>query len=147
MISTKDIKYLYGLFEGSDIGEVEIHSEGAKLRLALGGEKKSAPAPAPAPVATSQDKKSSVSSESELPPNVVELKSKWVGFFTRLNPKTGEYYVKLRDKVSENDIIAHVRVLGVLQDVKAGMNGKVKEILVEEGQPIEYGQPLLRFEK
>jgi biotin carboxyl carrier protein len=39
-----------------------------------------------------------------------------------------------------------VRVLGVLQDVCAEVDGKVKEILIEEGQPIEYGQPLIRLE-
>jgi acetyl-CoA carboxylase biotin carboxyl carrier protein len=69
-----------------------------------------------------------------------------VGIFTRLNPKTKEAYVKLRDVVKKGDVIAHIRVLGHLQDVVVDEEGKIKEILVEEGQPVEYGQPLFRLE-
>lgn len=148
MISVREIKQLYDLFEDSDIGELEIHNENTKIRLEFGERKRPAPAPVSAPAAIEKDKtEGQAKNDSSLPPNMFELKSKWVGFFTRLNPKSGEYYVKLRDEVKVGQVIAHVRVLGVLQDVKAEQAGKVKELLVEEGQPIEYGQPILRFEK
>jgi acetyl-CoA carboxylase biotin carboxyl carrier protein len=48
--------------------------------------------------------------------------------------------------VKKGDIVGHVRVLGVLQDLRVENGGKLKEVLIEEGQPIEYGQPVMRFE-
>ncbi len=148
MFSVKDIRALYKIFEDSEIGEVEIQSEDKKFRFTIGGSL-AVPAPVapvisqPAPNAASA---ASGSNSNALPSNVAELTSKSVGFFTRLNPKSGEYYIKLRDTVKAGQVLAHVRVLGVLQDIKAEKDGKVKEILVEEGQPIEYGQPVMRFE-
>ena len=146
MLNTRDIKNLYRMFDETDIGEVEIHSEGMKIRLEFGEKTvtKSALAEIQVQSKTAVD---TVKGDNSLPPNFFELRSKWVGFFTRLNPKTGEYYIKLRDTVKKGEIIAHVRVLGVMQDVKAEADGKLKEILVEDGQPIEYGQPIMRFEK
>ena len=142
MIDMKDVKALYKMFQGSDIGEIEIQSGEKKLRLSFSG----VPTPAPtivSPVSVEVDTKSKQNDNT----SDNELKSNWVGFFTRLNPKTKENYIKLRDLVKKGQVLGHVRVLGVLQDVVAQTDGKVKEILVEEGQPIEYGQPIMRFEK
>lgn len=145
--NVKEIKNLYRMFRDSDVGEIEIHTEGIKIRVSFGEDKKAAPASAIcAQVVANQTAPVSAQGVQSLPSNVAQLNSKWVGFFTRLNQKSGEYYVKLRDQVKKGDVIAHVRVLGVLQDVCAEVDGKVKEILIEEGQPIEFGQPLMRFE-
>jgi biotin carboxyl carrier protein len=144
-MSIKDIKEIYKIFEDTDIGEVEIHNGDQKLRFCIGGKQSAAPAvsqTAPLSAPVSQDDKPKVQDNK-----VIDVVSKWVGFFTRLNPKTGDYFLKLRDEVKKGDIIALVRVLGVLQEVKAEVDGKLKEILVEEGQPIEYGQPIMRIEK
>lgn len=153
----KDIKKLYQVFLNDDIDKIEIRNGEEKLALTIGGlsnNKKnrakqaqaalaSAEAAAAAATATATAEKTPVEDKSS---NIYELRSKWIGFFIRLNPKTGENYIKLRDVVKKGDIIGHVRVLGVLQDLKAEQAGKLKEILIEEGQPIEYGQPVMRFE-
>jgi len=141
MFPVKDLKELYTIFEDVDVGEIEFQQGDLKVRLVVGGEQvQTAPvAMAVAPIPTS--------AASEGPqPALKEITSKWVGIFTRLNPKTKEAYVKLRDVVKKGDVIAHIRVLGHLQDVVADEEGKIKEILVEEGQPVEYGQPLFRLE-
>jgi len=151
MFDVKKVSELYKIFEDSDIGEIEIKNANNKIKIILGNK----------PITQFQTnlenipKKELLQKEQEPQgekenrelDNIVELKSNWVGYFTRLNPKTGENYVKLRDNVKKGMVVGHVRVLGVLQDLKAEVDGKVKEILVEEGQPIEYGQPIMRFEK
>ena len=146
MFNTQEIKSLYEMFKGTDIGEVEIKNDNVKLKLSLSqiANITSTSVATPDLVNAVHPADSPVSTESTESAN--ELRSRWVGFFTRLNPKTKEYYIKMRDQVKVGDILGHVRVLGVLQDVKAEIDGKVKEILIEEGQPIEYGQPLMRFE-
>ncbi|MCX7882110.1 MAG: biotin/lipoyl-binding protein [Brevinematales bacterium] len=133
------------LFEEVDVGEIEFQQGELKVRMVSGLSKKPVISPviaSPVPVPSPQEVKSPLPQESP----IKDVTSKWVGVFTRLNPKTKEAYVKLRDTVKKGEVIAHVRVLGHLQDVVCEYDGKVKEILVEEGQPVEYGQPLFRLE-
>ncbi len=156
MIDIKDIRKLQSIFSGEDIDEIEIRHGKEAMRITIGtGAKKTAKAAvkdagtqAPETVEAPQGQvpaANPAAQESEQS-SVYELRSQWIGFFTRLNPKTGENYIKLRDVVKKGEIVGHVRVLGVLQDLKSEVKGKVKEVLIEEGQPIEYGQPVMRFE-
>lgn len=152
MLNVKDIKRLYAIFENEGIEEIEIRNGESSLRFTI-GENAADQSYSSAVSAQSQISAAAASSASqeavqEIKPSVPlsELKSKWIGFFTRLNTKTGDNYIKLRDIVKKGDIVGHVSVLGVLQDLKSEVNGKVKEVLVEEGQPIEYGQPVMRLE-
>lgn len=151
----KDIKKLYQVFQNDDIDKIEIRNGEEKLSLTIGGtagnkknKTKTAPTAEPVPTAAAAPAAAAPASSApeKTPSDLYELRSKWIGFFIRLNPKTGENYIKLRDVVKKGDTVGHVRVLGVLQDLKAEQAGKLKEILVEEGQPIEYGQPVMRFE-
>lgn len=157
MIDMKEVKNLYKMFEDDDIESVEIQNGDMRIRFAVGEAPKKPETKAEtkkrkadeADAAVTQAAAvtvSAVETPAEVKSNLSELKSNWVGFFTRLNPKKGENYVKLRDVVKKGAVIGHVQVLGVLQDLKADVDGKVTEILVEEGQPIEYGQPVMRFE-
>ncbi len=141
MIDIKDIKKIQNIFSGSDIGEIEIRHGKDALRMTISHAKKKLRTNRVKPPAPPK-----AADPSPADPGIYELHSKWIGFFTRLNSKTGENYIKLRDVVKKGDIVGHVRVLGVLQDITSEVNGKVKEVLVEEGQPIEYGQPVMRFE-
>lgn len=149
-MSMKDIKALYDIFEGTDIGEVEMQNGEQKLRFTISATTAPKTTPPTKSVAPPVSKSTTSTNEKTVTSkelgNIKELQSKWVGFFTRLNPKTSDYYLKLRDEVKKGQIIGHVRVLGVMQDVKSEINGKLKEILIEEGQPIEFGQPIMRFE-
>lgn len=157
MIDVKEIKKLYQAFETEGIDEVELQNGPVRVSFSIGPRKvKETVADKKVKVADSMNAQSDSVSEAvetastveavEAEASMYELRSKWIGFFTRLNPKTGESYLKLRDMVKEGDIVGHVRVLGVLQDLKSEKSGKLKEVLIEEGQPIEYGQPVMRFE-
>jgi acetyl-CoA carboxylase biotin carboxyl carrier protein len=150
VIHVKDIKKLYQVFQNDDIDKIEIRNGDDKLSFTINSpaqQKKAAKAAALAVEAAAQAAATETPKAEEKPAqNLYELKSKWIGFFIRINPKSGENYVKLRDVVKKGEILGHVRVLGVLQDLKSEQEGKLKEVLVEEGQPIEYGQPLMRFE-
>jgi biotin carboxyl carrier protein len=154
VVNVTDIKKLYEIFLEEDMDTVEIKNGEEKLRFTYDQRQKTSKGKSKE-VKKGQEKSVAAASvgqsenqteQGENQSNVYELRSKWIGFFTRLHPKTGESYMKLRDVVKKEDIVGHVRVLGVLQDVKSEMSGKVKEILIEEGQPIEYGQPIMRFE-
>lgn len=76
----------------------------------------------------------------------IDLKSSEIGFFSRFNPQSKKQYFKLRDIVTEGDIIGVVKSMHVDHEVLATHTGKIIEFLVEEGQPVEYGQPLFRID-
>lgn len=144
MVSIEEIKKIYKIFDSENISEIELRNDNAAIRMKIA---KKVPE---VKIVTPQAQPVNVNEQNQTPkqeePSIYEVKSKWIGYFTRINPKTGENYVKLRDVVKEGDIIGHVSVLGVLQDVKVEKGGKIKEILVEEGLAVEYGQPLMRIE-
>ena len=157
MIDVREIKKLYQAFETEGIDEVELQNGPLRISFSI-GERKQRKNASGSKTKGNQNVETVVESAQSAPVDaslaalpvvddlIYELHSKWIGFFTRINPKTGESYLKLRDRVKEGDLVGHVRVLGVLQDLRSEKNGKLKEVLIEEGQPIEYGQPVMRFE-
>ena len=70
-----------------------------------------------------------------------------VGFFSRFDKVAKKQYVKLRDVVKKGDIVGIIMVLDMHYEVIADKGGKIVNFLVEEAQPVEYGQPLIRLEK
>jgi biotin carboxyl carrier protein len=79
-------------------------------------------------------------------PQKNDICSKNIGFFSRFNPKSKKQYIKLRDVIKVGDVLGVVRAMHVDQEIVADKTGKVTHFLVEEGQPVEYGQPLVRLE-
>ncbi|HMB01850.1 MAG TPA: biotin/lipoyl-containing protein [Spirochaetota bacterium] len=79
--------------------------------------------------------------------NKNDICSDSIGFFSRINKKNQQKYIKLRDVIKKGDIIGLVTSMHIEHEILADKEGKVTEILVEEGQPVEYGQPLYRLEQ
>ena len=77
----------------------------------------------------------------------VKLTSPMVGFFYRSQTPTSPPYVEVGDKITPSQIIAAVEVMGVINEIEAKVSGEIKKILVEDGHPVEYGQPLFLIEK
>ena len=75
-----------------------------------------------------------------------DITSSEVGYFSRFHPKKKEHIVKLRDAVKKGDLVAVVKASDIKYEVFSQISGKITQFLVEEGQPVEYGQPLIRLE-
>lgn len=140
----KELQELYELFVDIDIDCIEIKSELGEFSLSFAQNQ-------------IQQENTSVANttictavlatnNTEISSCIVDVKSPAIGIFDRAHPKTKEYYIKLRDQVKNNQILGHIHVLGVLHDIIAPANGKIVEFLVEQDQPIEYGQPIMRLE-
>lgn len=79
--------------------------------------------------------------------NRFDITAPEVGFFNRYNVKTKQQFFKLRDVVQKGEVIATVSALNSHYEIKATETGKIIEFLVEQEQPVEFGQPLIRLEK
>ncbi len=79
-----------------------------------------------------------------VPVSLTEIKSDWVGVFAS-SPKPGvESYVKLGDKVKAGQVVCrcHVDILKLSHDIASPINGEIVDLLVHDGQFVDYGQPL-----
>ena len=101
-----------------------------------------APVPAAAPVSAPADAEASaaVSAESEVKGKVV--KSPLVGTFYAAPAEDADPFVKVGDSVKEGQVLAIVEAMKLMNEIESDFTGTVTEILVENGQAVEYGQPL-----
>ena len=146
----RKIKKLIELLEESDVEELEIQEGDDSVRISRRREQVSvsyapqpmqAPQPqaaAPAPAAT----ESSAPAEPEAPKGHA-VKSPMVGTFYRAPSPNAASFVEVGQTVKAGDVICIVEAMKMMNQIEADKSGTVSEILVENGQPVEFDQPLV----
>lgn len=115
-------------------------------------------APAPAPAAAPAENKTASSEKTEgkkeapekapeEDKNTVEVKSPMVGTFYRAPSPDSPPYVETGDQVNKDSVLCIVEAMKLMNEIKAEISGSVVDILVENGQPVEYGQPMFKIKK
>ncbi len=149
----KAIKQVIDLMKRSELSEFELEEEGFKLRLSRkSGEsvpqilqaapvaQAAAPAAAPAPAA-----------EAPAPagdePGTSVVKSPMVGTFYRSPSPDSPAFVDVGAKISEDSVVCIVEAMKVMNEIQAEIKGTITEILVENGDAIEFGQPLFKVKQ
>lgn len=122
----------------NDLSELEIEEEGKRIRL----KKFSQEAPAiiqsnPAP-ATKEEKAGKQ--------NLIEVKSPMVGTFYRSPSPGAKPYVELGDVIKPGDVVCIVEAMKLMNEIKTETGGKIVEILVENAEPVEFGQVIFLME-
>src|SRR5690606_14021145 len=74
------------------------------------------------------------------------LKSPMVGTFYRSANPTADPYVRVGSQVKEGDTLCIIEAMKLMNEIEADKSGTIREILVESGTPVEYGQPLFVIE-
>ncbi len=146
----RKIKKLIEIIEDSDVTEIEISEGEESVRIsrltatstivqAPAAAAPAAPAPAPAPVAEAP-----ASTENTASGHVV--KSPMVGTFYRAASPGGTPFVEVGQKVSVGDTLCIIEAMKILNQIESDASGTIKQILVEDAQPVEYDQPLFIIE-
>ena len=148
------LRLIAGLLTDSDLSEIEIEKGDLRIRASRGAAPAQAPAtfaptyyqtaPAPAPVAAPTAKSApSVEAQAD---NANAVKSPMVGTaYLRPNPEA-KAFVEIGARVSTGDKLLLIEAMKTFNDIVAPKAGVVTAILVEDGQPVEYGEPLLVIE-
>jgi len=149
----RKIKKLIELLEESGVAEIEIHEGEESVRISrqstaaapaptqyLVGQPPAAPTAAPEAAAPPQDERD----ESELTGHVV--RSPMVGTFYRANSPTANPFVEVGQTVNKGDTLCIIEAMKMFNQIEADVSGTVKAILVENGQPVEFDQPLFIIE-
>ena len=138
------IRELAALLKETDLSEIEIETEELKLRVARQTQQITVPvaaAPAAPAPAASAGAPAAKSSEGGIPAGAVT--SPMVGT-TYLAPEPGAAaFVQVGTKVSEGQTLLIIEAMKTMNHIPAPRSGTVTEILVEDGQPVEFGEPLL----
>ena len=82
----------------------------------------------------------------ERPANMVTVEAPMVGTFYRASAPTAEPYVREGDVVKEGQIVCIIEAMKLMNEIETKAAGRVSKILVENGQAVEYGQPLFSIE-
>mgnify|MGYP001819995451 CR=1 FL=1 len=145
----RKVKKLIELLEESGIAEIEINEGEESVRISRYSTNAPAPvqqfaAPAPAPVAAAP---AAVESPAEAPAiSGHTVNAPMVGtFYTSASPGA-PVFCKVGDSVSEGDTVCIIEAMKILNQIEADKSGVVKAILVENAQPVEFGQPLIVIE-
>lgn len=150
----KLIKQVIDLMKRSELAEFEFEEEGFKLRLNRESANAQGPiiqgvAPAnlqqgsPAPAADNNSKAEAPKED----PNVATIKSPMVGTFYSAASPDSSNFTKVGKKVSEDSIVCIIEAMKVMNEIQAEVSGTIIEILVENGDAIEFGQPLFKYKK
>jgi acetyl-CoA carboxylase biotin carboxyl carrier protein len=151
-VDLRKLKKLIDLVQESGIGELEITEGEEKVRISRTGvvAQSAAPAMAPPP-ATAQALAASASAaaQQEAAPALPEghvLKSPMVGTFYRSATPGAPPFVENGQTIAEGDTLCIIEAMKLLNEIEADKGGVIKAILVENGQPVEYGEPLFIIE-
>ena len=151
----KVIKQVVELMKRSEISEFEIEEEGFKLRLSRkNGETQIIQSAAPiatSPVMPAASLPSPAAAPAAEPaespaqdPDVQIIKSPMVGTFYRASSPDTPPFVKIGEKVTTDSIVCIIEAMKVMNEINAEITGTITEILAENGEAVEYGQPLFK---
>ncbi len=148
----RKVKKLIELLEESGIAEIEINEGEESVRISRYGQ--NAPAApvqyAAAPVAAAPAAEAAPAAADENSADAIpsghSVDSPMVGTFYGAASPGAKNFVNVGDTVAEGDTVCIIEAMKILNQIEADKSGVVKAILVENGQPVEFGQPLVIIE-
>lgn len=157
----KQIKLVVDLMKRSELTEFEIEEEGFKLRIKRqGGEGAPAststgqtaapsatarsPEAAQPPGPATQVESVNQAAQSSDEPGTIFVKSPMVGTFYRSPSPESPPFVDSGSRIDEKSVVCIIEAMKIMNEIQAEVKGTVVEVLVENGQPVEYGQRLFK---
>jgi len=151
-MNLKEIKEIIALMNENDLNELEIERDGLKLKLKKSGGESPMMLPAPS-VQYSLDKipapriSQELSNSGEAPKkNSSEIKSPMVGTFYKSASPEAPAFLEVGQTVEVGQVVCIVEAMKLMNEIKSEVRGKVVEIVVENAEPVEFGQTLFVVE-
>lgn len=146
----RKLKTLIDLVSESNVSELEITEAEGKIRIVKGGvamvQQYAAQAPMAMPVVVSAPAAEVVAPAAAPVAQGHVVKSPMVGTFYRSASPGAKMFVEIGDAVKQGDTICIIEAMKILNEIEADKSGVVTQILCENGQAVEYGQPLFVIE-
>ena len=161
-MNIKEIKELVKLLVETDITELNLESDGTKVVIKKGGAHGpavSAPVvsispaaqltpPVSTPVNVDKVEKPETADKGDgLGPNQILIVAPMVGTFYRSPSPDSAPYVEKGEVIDPGQVVCIIEAMKLMNEIESEFKGRVNEVLVENGQPVEFGQPLFILEK
>jgi acetyl-CoA carboxylase biotin carboxyl carrier protein len=134
------LEELIDFMKKNDLCELEIEEEGRRIKLKKFSSEQ--------PIILSKEnlsttgKQEIVSETKSKEEGLIEIKSPMVGTFYRAPSPGARPFVDVGDQISPGDVLCIIEAMKLMNEIKAEVGGKIVEILVENGEPVEFSQPL-----
>ncbi len=143
----KDIRSLYRFMKNTDIEELELEDQRGRIRIKRWSagvkpeEAQRQATPEPLPEAAPAEK-----AAPEKKANIKVITSPMVGTFYRAPAPDADPFVDVGSTVRAGQVVCIIEAMKIMNEVESEYTGKVVSVLVENGQPVEYGEPLFEIE-
>ena|SRR5689334_21350347 len=155
-VNMEELRELIALLRDNGLAELELENEGFRVRLRRDSvaaspsyAEPSQPAPAPAPVPAAPPPATGpthpgthASTEASQDQDLHIIPSPIVGTFYRSPSPAADAFVKIGSNVEPETVVCIIEAMKLMNEIQAEASGEVVKIYVENGQPVEYGQPL-----
>jgi acetyl-CoA carboxylase biotin carboxyl carrier protein len=147
----RKLKTLIDLVSESNVSELEITEAEGKVRIVKGGtaplvQQVLAPQPAQSLAAPANGATQPAAAPAPAAPAGHNVKSPMVGTFYRASSPGAKPFVEMGSQVKEGETICIIEAMKILNEIEADKSGTITQILCENGQAVEYGQPLFVIE-
>jgi len=148
-MNIKEIKEMINLMNENDLMELEIEKDGMRIRLKKTASQAGAFA---GPVVVERErlpaagKKEASEPEEKAPIKTVEIKAPMVGTFYRAPSPEAAPYVESGQVIEPGQVICIIEAMKLMNEIKSEIKGKILEILVDNAEPVEFGQPMFLIE-
>ena len=148
-LDIKLIKQVVDLMERSELSEFELEEEGFKLRLTRKNDEvvsqvaqpMAQPVPAPASAAAPAGADEAPAAEEK---GISMITSPMVGTFYRAPSPDSANFADVGTKVGADSVVCIIEAMKVMNEIQSELSGTVTDVLVENGEAVEYGQPLFK---
>lgn len=139
-----ELKGIISLMQKSDLTELEIETQDLKLRMGRPGAGTVVTHSVSPPIALQPAPSASVQSAAEeaTADSANNFKSPMVGTFYRKPSPDDAAFVQVGDHVNKGDTLCIIEAMKVMNEIQADISGEITEVFAEDGDSVEYGQPL-----
>ncbi|MGA7955151.1 MAG: acetyl-CoA carboxylase biotin carboxyl carrier protein [Gloeobacterales cyanobacterium] len=157
-IDLAEIRELIAIVNQSNVTELVMESEDFKLTIRKAGMAStpvatiaSGPAPQEIPVAATSTIPAVPATPTEALPveqehHLLEVKAPMVGTFYRAPSPEASPFVQLNDRIGQNQTVCIIEAMKLMNEIEAEVSGRIVEICVKNGEPVEFGQILMRVD-
>ena len=137
------LKEIIYILENSEVNEIEATFWGRRFRVVKSASVKvSSPSTPAVTTSTAPSSKPEPSAEAVQPSSGENILSPMPGTFYSASSPDTDPFVKEGESVSEGDTLCIIEAMKIMNEIEAEQNGTITKILVENGKPVEYNQPL-----
>ena len=147
-MNLKEIKEMINLMNENNLMELEIEKEGMRIKLkrSTSGEVGAAPIIIEKEISRTTGEPQPAQEIKSPSDRQVEIKAPMVGTFYRAPSPEASPYVEIGQAIEPGQIICIIEAMKLMNEIKSEIKGKIREILVENAEPVEFGQPLFLVE-